>query len=70
MQIHGRKQHKASKRQQSIAKSIGEDGAGGGNRTHDLAIIDRALCQLSYPWIQLFKLVPGAGVEPAGVVRL
>ena len=23
-----------------------------GGRTHDLAIIDRALCQLSYPWIQ------------------
>ena len=29
----------------------------------NLAITDRVLCQLSYPWIE--KLVPGAGVEPA-----
>jgi hypothetical protein len=25
----------------------------------------RALCQLSYPWMESFELVPGAGVEPA-----
>ena len=40
-------------------------GPGSGGRTHDLAIIDRALCQLSYPWIKPPELVPGAGVETA-----
>jgi hypothetical protein len=42
-----------------------QNGPGSGGRTHDLAIIDRVLCQLSYPWIRPFELVPGAGVEPA-----
>jgi hypothetical protein len=42
-----------------------KNGPGNGGRTHDLAIIDRVLCQLSYPWIRTFELVPGAGVEPA-----
>ena len=34
-----------------------QNGPGSGSRTHDLAIIDRVLCQLSYPWIEKF----GAG---------
>lgn len=42
-----------------------KNGPGSGSRTHDRAIIDRVLCQLSYPWINAFELVPGAGVEPA-----
>ena len=40
-----------------------KNGPGSRSLTHDLAIIDRVLYQLSYPWT--VKLVPGAGVEPA-----